>query len=188
MGRPLLRVSCGLSVEAPGGRGRVRQTYGLGASRRLACSADYLVGRAGRCVSGGLRRTRACECACVRMRACHVPVRAIAPLEIESEFKIEIRIDVGNETRRRRRKRSRHLKRIRSENRKRRFESECEFGTEIKSYLKMGWCKTGRSFQMIIYISCLSTLFSGGGGSCRRQGKSAAPRGRRGSDGGDTVS
>ena len=98
MGRPLLRVSCGLSVEAPGGRGRVRQTYGLGASRRLACSADYLVGRAGRCVSGGLRRTRACEYACVRMRACHVPMRAIAPLEIEGEFKIEIRIDVGNET------------------------------------------------------------------------------------------
>ena len=50
------------------------------------------------CVSGGLRRTRACECACVRMRACHVPMRAIAPLEIESEFKIEIRIEVGNET------------------------------------------------------------------------------------------
>ena len=47
-----------------------------------------------------VRRTpeNACECACVRMRACHVPVRAIAPLEIESEFKIEIRIDVGNET------------------------------------------------------------------------------------------
>ena len=79
-------------------RGPCPADYGLGASRSLACSADYLLGRAGRCVSGGLRKTRACECACVRMRACHVPVRAIAPLEIESEFKIEIRIDVGNET------------------------------------------------------------------------------------------
>ena len=59
------------------------------------------------------------------------------------------------------------------------------------------WCRRGRIFSKIMllpapehvfYISCLSTLFSGGGGSCRRQGKSAAPRGRRGTDRGDTVS
>ena len=72
--------------------------YGVWAARCRACPADCLLGRAGGCVPGGLRRTRACECACVRMRACHVPMRAIAPLEIESEFKIEIRIEVGNET------------------------------------------------------------------------------------------
>ena len=29
------------------------------------------------------------------------------------------------------------------------FESDGEIGAEIKSYLKMGWFKTGRSFQMI---------------------------------------
>ena len=30
------------------------------------------------------------------------------------------------------------------------FENDCEIEAEIKSYLKMGWFKTGRSFQMII--------------------------------------
>ena len=59
------------------------------------------------------------------------------------------------------------------------------------------WCRRGRIFsksllspapEHVFYISCLSTLFSGGGGSCRRQGKSAAPRGRRASYRGDTVS
>ena len=32
------------------------------------------------------------------------------------------------------------------------FESDGEIEAEIKSYLKMGWFKTGRSFQMIIFV------------------------------------
>ena len=32
------------------------------------------------------------------------------------------------------------------------FESDGEIEAEIKSYLKMGWFKTGRSFQMIINV------------------------------------
>ena len=35
------------------------------------------------------------------------------------------------------------------------FESDGEIEAEIKSYLKMGWFKTGRSFQMIINIILL---------------------------------
>ena len=32
------------------------------------------------------------------------------------------------------------------------FESDGEIEAEIKSYLKMGWFETGRSFQMIIFV------------------------------------
>ena len=41
------------------------------------------------------------------------------------------------------------------------FESDGEIEAEIKSYFKMGWFKTGRSFQMIILIlSYISFLFA----------------------------
>ena len=38
------------------------------------------------------------------------------------------------------------------------FESDGEIEAEIKSYLKMGWFKTGRSFQMIILIFVLKQI------------------------------
>ena len=39
------------------------------------------------------------------------------------------------------------------------FESDGEIEAEIKSYLKMGWFKTGTSFQMIIYPSLSGRFF-----------------------------
>ena len=41
------------------------------------------------------------------------------------------------------------------------FESDGEIEAEIKSYLKMGWFKTGRSFQMIIliFVICIFVVY-----------------------------
>ena len=53
--------------------------------------------------------------------------------------------------------------------------------------LPRSMCAHARVRILCVRILC-PHCNSGGGGSCRRQWKSAAPRGRRGTDSGDTVS